>query len=107
MSNENGDRFSYITEALGKLSPGGRTLVADLVRRLSEGEGFNCEAKAQPRLDRPADGIPHWVAKLRAERRSERTIQMYEYLARRHLIKDPTPTRLGLKHGPLLCVNLM
>jgi len=91
------DSHDDIANALGRLSPQGRALVADLIRRLSGGEGINPNVSTEHRLDKPADGIPLWAAKLRAERRSERTVQMYGYLARRHLGKDPHPTRLGLQ----------
>jgi len=48
-------------------------------------------------LQTPADGIPLWLAKLRAERYSERTVHMYSYLAGRYLQKDPAPTKFGIQ----------
>ncbi|MEE9611705.1 MAG: hypothetical protein V3W19_10650, partial [Desulfatiglandales bacterium] len=48
-------------------------------------------------LKAPAEGIPLWVAKLKAECYSERTIHMYLYHVKRYLGHDPTPTKLGIR----------
>jgi integrase/recombinase XerD len=83
--------------ALGQLSPSSQEAVVALVRSLAEREGVDVPLTAAPGLQTPAEGIPLWVAKLRAERRSGRTIHMYEYLARRYLERDPAPTKLGVQ----------
>jgi integrase/recombinase XerC len=71
--------------------------VSSLVRQLAEREGISVAATESPGLKTPADGIPLWVAKLKAERYAERTVQMYLYHARRYLNRDPAPTRLGIQ----------
>ena len=50
-----------------------------------------------PGLQSPIEGIPLWVAKLRAERYSPRTVHMYGYLAGRYLERNPTPTKLEVQ----------
>ncbi len=83
--------------ALGQLSPSSQGAVAALVRSLAEREGITVTLAQSPGLQTPIEGVPLWVAKLRAERRSDRTVRMYEYLARRYLERDPSPTRLGVQ----------
>jgi integrase/recombinase XerD len=83
--------------ALHQLSPQSQELVTSLVRQLADREGIDVPLAPAPGLQAPAEGIPLWVAKLKAERRSERTVHMYEYLARRYLGRDPAPTKLGVQ----------
>ena len=83
--------------ALGQLSPGGQQAVIALVRQLAEGEGISVALAGAPGLQTPMEGIPLWLAKLRAERYSARTVHMYEYLASRYLVSDPSPTKFGLQ----------
>jgi integrase/recombinase XerD len=45
----------------------------------------------------PADSIPHWIAKMKGERYSAKTVFVYRYLAERYLGHDPTPTRLSIQ----------
>ena len=83
--------------ALGQLSPGSQGAVAALVRQLAEGEGISVEPTGVLGLRSPAEGIPLWLAKLKAERYSARTVHMYGYLAGRYLNKHPAPTKLGVQ----------
>jgi integrase len=85
------------TRALHQLSPQSQETIATLVRQLAEREGINVPLSQSPGLQSPIDGVPLWVAKLKAERYSERTIHMYRYLAERYLDKYPEPTRLGIQ----------
>ena len=45
----------------------------------------------------PLESIEAWVTKLKSERRSERTIQLYEYLARQVLERMPKPTKAEVR----------
>ena len=86
-----------IVHALAQLSPSSQNLVSSLVRQLAEREGINIATAEDPGLKTPAEGIPLWVAKLKAERYAERTIQTYLYHVRRYLGHDPMPTKLGIQ----------
>jgi len=63
--------------ALGQLSPSSQEAVMALVKQLAEREGITIMSTLAPGLQSPTDGIPLWAAKLKAERYSERTVQMY------------------------------
>ncbi len=83
--------------ALHQLSPNGQQADIALVGQLAEGEGITVMQTQSPGIQAPIEGIPLWLAKLRAERYSARTTHMYEYLTRRFLKNDPAPTRFGLQ----------
>ena len=65
-----------------------------------------------PGLQTPAEGIPLWIAKLRAERKSEGNPRLYEYLAR-CFFKQPPPhgstrgatARIGVYRSCNECLN--
>jgi hypothetical protein len=86
-----------VVQALHQLSPQSQELVTLMVRQLAEREGVNVPLTAAPGLQTPAEGIPLWVAKLKAERYAARTVHMYQYYARRYLERDPAPTKLGVQ----------
>jgi len=86
-----------VVRVLNQLSLQSQGIAASLVRQLAEREGINVPLSSAPGLQSPAEGIPLWTAKLRAERYSERTIHMYRYLAGRYLEKDSAPTKLGIQ----------
>ncbi len=67
------DRIEPTVRALRQLSPGGQGAVAALVRQLAEGEGIGMEPTGVLGLQSPAEGIPLWLAKLKAERLWTRT----------------------------------
>ena len=83
--------------ALYQLSPQAQEIAASLVRQLAQREGINVPLAQAQGLQAPIEGVPLWVAKLKAERYSERTVHMYRYLATRYLERDPNPTRLGVQ----------
>ncbi len=93
----NNNMLEPTTRALNQLSPQSQETVTALVKQLAEREGINVAISQSPGLQSPIEGIPMWLAKLRAERYSPRTIHMYQYLARRYLEKDPEPTKLGIQ----------
>jgi site-specific recombinase XerD len=78
------------TTALEKLSAENLSIISALIRQMTGSNGA-C------RLEKPADGLPQWKAKMVQERRSPRTIQTYGYWAERYLKDNPTPTRLDIQ----------
>lgn len=84
-------------EALHALSPQKRSTAIELIRRLAESEGISVPVGPSQGLQAPTEGIPLWVAKLKSERYSERTIHMYRYRAERYLERDPLPTKLSIQ----------
>jgi len=52
---------------------------------------------ASPGLQCLEDSIPLWMASLKAQRKSPRTISGYEQDVRRYLQYDPSPTRLSIE----------
>jgi len=78
--------------ALRKLSPRSRDAVGTVIRQLAEKE----DVATTTEYLLAVDGIPPWVAKLRA-RCSERTIGIYTFLARQFLREHPDPTRLEIQ----------
>ncbi len=83
--------------ALHQLSPQSQETIILLARQLAQREGINVPLAQAPGLQIPIEGVPLWVAKLKAERYSERTVHMYRYLATRYLERDPIPTKLGVQ----------
>ena len=81
-------------DILRRLSPDRQGLVSLLVEQLASAQGLTAEAVGYPR---PLDCIDMWVTKLRSELRSERTIEMYRYLAGQFLGEYPDPTRLEVQ----------
>ena len=84
-------------KALNQLSPQSQEIAVSLVRQLAEREGITVTLAAAPGLQTPMEGVPLWVAKLKAERYSQRTIHMYQYLASRYLNGNPVPTKFELQ----------
>jgi len=95
--NTESNMIEPVMRALAQLSPASQGAVAALVRQLAEGEGISVEPTGVLGLRSPAEGITLWLAKLKAERYSPRTVHMYGYLARRYLEQDPMPTKLGVQ----------
>ena len=96
-ANTGSNPIEPTVRALGQLSPSSQNAVVALVKQLAEREGINMEPTNAPGIQTPAEGIPLWLAKLRAERYAQRTIHMYEYLARRYLKVNPMPTKFELQ----------
>ena len=74
-------------------SPEMRELVLSLIGRLAQAEGVPLYNEHRP----PAENMRAWLTKLRAERKSERTIKLYGYLAERFLKHIPAPTRADVR----------
>lgn len=84
-------------KALNALSPPNRELVALMVRQLAEREGITMAIGPAQGLQTPAKGIPLWVAKLKQESYSRRTIELYVVTAENYLRRDPTPSKLSIQ----------
>jgi len=97
MANTSDNTLEPTVRALGQLSPSSQGAVMALVRQLAEREGISMESANTPGFQSPAEGIPLWLAKLRSERYSQRTTHMYEYLTRRYLQWNPTPTKFEVQ----------
>ncbi|MFC2048457.1 hypothetical protein ACFLSK_03390 [Chloroflexota bacterium] len=96
-ANIDHDILEPTARALSQLSPQSQETAVALVKQLAQREGINMSLTSAPGLQTPAEGIPLWIAKLKAERYSPRTIHMYRYLAGRYLEGDPEPTKLGVQ----------
>ncbi len=83
--------------ALNAMSPQNRELVALLVRQLAEREGITMSLDAVQGLQSPVEGIPLWVAKMKQESFSKRTIELYVLTVRSYLTRDPSPTKLSIQ----------
>lgn len=86
-----------LVDALRRLSPHSRELVTPLICQLAEREGIVVAAGKAQATPLAEEGIVLWIDKLKAERRSERTIKMYRYLVERFLEQYPEPTKDGLR----------
>ncbi|MFC1905182.1 tyrosine-type recombinase/integrase [Chloroflexota bacterium] len=84
-------------KAIQAMSPQSREMLLTIVRQMAEREGINVPLTAAQGLQTPSEGIPLWIAKLRAEKGSERTIHMYEYLVSRFLKDHPAPTKFEIQ----------
>jgi integrase/recombinase XerD len=87
-------RLDGTIDILRRLSPERQGLVSSLVEQLASAQGLTAEAVCYPK---PLDCIDAWVTRLKSERRSERTIDMYRYLAEQFLREYPDPTRLEVQ----------
>jgi len=67
--------------------------VASLISRLAKAEGVSISVAHKL----PAKNLELWITKLRSERKSEKTIRLYNYLVRRFLERIPEPTRADIR----------
>jgi len=74
--------FQSAISQLRGLSQESQIVIASLIKRLADAEGVSSGVDIRP----PLENIGHWLTKLRSERKSERTINLYEYLVRRMLL---------------------
>jgi len=70
-----------------------KSLIIPLIDRLAEAEGVSFDTNHRP----PLENMGHWLTKLRSERKSERTLKLYGYLAERLLKRLPSPTRADIR----------
>ena len=67
--------------------------MASLISRLAKAEGVSIGVGHKL----PVENMDVWLIKLRAERKFERTIRLYCYLAERFLKQTPSPTRADIR----------
>jgi len=72
-------------------------LVISLIRQLAERKGINIALSPSMGLQTPAEGMPLWIAKLKSERYSPRTIELYTQIVRKYLSRDPYPTSISIR----------
>ena len=72
-------------------------MVLNLIRSLAERNGVNVAFTMAPGLQTLAEGIPLWIASLRAERYSPKTIRQYRLDVANYLRLDPHPTFLTIQ----------
>lgn len=89
----NGTGIEQAIRQLRHLPSDTQALVIELIEKLARTTIVPFQMDSKP----PLDNIPLWLSKLRVERKSERTIKLYEYLARRFLKGNQTPTRADLR----------
>ncbi len=82
-----------IIELLKRLPPDRRRLALTVVKALSEEGGAETAAVYAP----PLENIGKWVTKMKLERKSPRTIDMYSYYAAKFLEAYPKPTRADVR----------
>lgn len=75
------------------LSNESQEAIASIINRLANAEGVSISDNHKL----PIENISHWLTKLRSERKSERTIRLYAYLAERFLKQLPSPTRADIR----------
>jgi primosomal protein N'' len=78
---------------LRSMSQESKVLIIPLIDKLAEAEGVSPGTEFKP----PLENLGHWLTKLRSERKSERTIRLYSYLAGRLLKQLPSTTRADLR----------
>jgi len=86
------DIESAISKLKG-LSQESQAAITSLIDRLADAEGVSAGTDFSP----PLENICHWLTKLKSERKSERTIRLYSYLAERFLRQLPSPTRADVR----------
>ncbi len=96
-ANISSNSIEPTVRALGQLSPSSQGAVIALVGQMAEREGISVAPTDAPGLHSPIEGVPLWLAKLRAGRYAQRTVHMYEYLARRYLSHSPAPTKFEVQ----------
>ena len=81
--SDGGNLESAMTKLRG-LSQESQVAIATIIDRLAVVEGVSGHADCKL----PIVNLDLWLTKLRSERKSERTITLYEYLVRRFLIQS-------------------
>ena len=85
-----------LESAIAKLqgiSQDSKSLIISLIDKLADAEGVSTRTELQP----PLENRGQWLTKLRSERKCERTIRLYSYLAGRLLKQLPSTTRADLR----------
>jgi site-specific recombinase XerD len=73
-------------------------MVFNLIRGLAERDGIPIAHTLAPGLQTPDEGIPLWIASLKADQYSLGTIEQYQLAVRNYLKHDPYLTFLTIQH---------
>ncbi len=84
-------------EALSQIPPSDQQMVLTLIRGLAERNGVTVVHTVAPGLQTLEEGIPLWIASLRAEQYSPRTIDEYHLIVSNYLKYDPQPMFLSIQ----------
>jgi hypothetical protein len=84
----NGTSIEQAIRQLRLLPPDTQALVMELIGQLARASSVSIRSDFKA----PLDNIPFWLTKLKFERKSERTVKLYGYLAKRFLKQMPLPT---------------
>ena len=84
-------------QALSQMAPANREMVLNLIRTLAEIDNEPLSRTSASGLQLPEEGIPLWLASLKAEQYSPRTIREYRRIVGYYLKSDPRPTLLSIQ----------
>lgn len=79
------------------MTPTNQQIVLNLIRSLAERDGILVAHTMAPGLQTPSEGVPLWIASLKAEQFSPRTIDTYRRIVSYYLKDDPCPTLLSIQ----------
>ena len=98
LNGRGSEELESAVQSLRHMAPEAQRLIVSLIGQLAHAEGVPSHVEYKP----PIDNIDAWLTKLRSERKSERTIRLYGYLARRFLDQLPQPSRADVKNSGIL-----
>ena len=84
-------------QALAQMSPANQQLVLNLIRGLAEKDNKPLAYTIGQGLQSLEEGIPPWLASLKVEQYSPRTIEAYHLIVKYYLRYDPHPTFLSIQ----------
>ena len=84
-------------QTLAQLTPTNQQLVLNLLQGLAERDGILVTHTLAPGLQILEEGIPLWIAGLKANQYSPGTIEQYQLVVRNYLKRDPHPTYLTIQ----------
>ena len=79
------------------MTPANQQMVLNLIRGLAEKDNIPLAHTLAPGLQTPQEGIPLWLASLKAEQYSPRTIESYHLIVKYYLEYDPYPTFFSIQ----------
>jgi hypothetical protein len=89
--------LSPYLQALEQLPAADQQMVLNLIRGLAERNRVTIAHTAAPELQTLEEGIPLWLASLKAEQYSPRTINDYHLIVKNYLKYDPQPVFLNIQ----------
>lgn len=86
-----------LQDIIDQLTPANKRLAETLIIQLAERDGVDVNGHKGEELPDPITSIPLWVAQMKTQGKSPRTIGGYEKDARRYLEQDPHPTTISIQ----------